>query len=294
MIFSEWTQLQHGQTAMKQKRAFTLIELLVVISIIGVLAGLILPALSTAKQYAKAATCINNLKQWGNALHIYTADNKDFLPPDGFANPETPANFVSGWYVQLADEMKLQPVYTMPWYTNGNINPDNSVWICPNNKLRSNGFELFHYCLNGFVDGTGTNKPTTLSSFQIPPASFICLRRRINRQLRRSLPEAGFVQLCTIMARIFSFSTRTLPISRPANIGILPPAGRLPIIHPLSGFRNEPPNPFRVCECEDLPSARRAKRHALEVFRSAVQILCCCVDDHPCRKSGLGTEYHRV
>ena len=134
------------------RRGFTLIELLVVIAIIAVLIALLLPAVQSAREAARRAQCINNLKQLGIALHSYH-DQQGSFPPGGMGVGGSGwawGNNGMSWRALILPQMEGNALYnsinfsqsagglgpvTMAtaWYTT------NATFLCPSDGSNQNG-----------------------------------------------------------------------------------------------------------------------------------------------------------
>ena len=92
---------------LKARHGFTLIELLVVISIIALLIGILLPALAAAREAARGATCLNNLRQMSTMLSVYTTEYDGYLPPSDLNNGYASSNgyFDGTWHQRLEASM---------------------------------------------------------------------------------------------------------------------------------------------------------------------------------------------
>jgi len=131
---------------MNAKRGFTLVELLVTITVIAVLAGLLLPALSRAKENGRRTSCAGNLSQINLAILYYASDYSDSLPVLPSPNPYP--NGVGAYYKQLVKGYLG---------LSGPASPNEKVFVCPSDPIMCTlvGHAFTSYTFNGYEVGPG-------------------------------------------------------------------------------------------------------------------------------------------
>ncbi len=116
----------------RTRRGFTLVELLVVIAIIGVMVGLLLPAVQSAREAARRMSCSNNMKQIGLALHNYHSAFKSF-PASGRPENYTANGWArkSSWFIAILPQLEQSAIYDGIDFSASSFDNMNAGWAAP-------------------------------------------------------------------------------------------------------------------------------------------------------------------
>ncbi|MEI6506356.1 MAG: DUF1559 domain-containing protein [Planctomycetota bacterium] len=149
-------------SASVRSHGFTLVELLVVIAIIGVLMGLLLPAVQSAREAGRRVTCANNQYQMAFAAIRYN-DSNGFLPGWKNALPTTSGTLFPSWPVMILPFMERNDIYKSWSLGNTSPPPYVSFFVCPSSPPDSATSPILAYAGNA---GSGSNLRSSPPAYQ--------------------------------------------------------------------------------------------------------------------------------
>jgi len=165
----------------QNKQGFTLIELLVVVAIIAILAAMLLPALQGAREKAKTAHCLNNLRQIGAAFAFYADDNNEYLCP--FSGQSYWQGLIDAYLIKRPAGATLSEMYSRVYDCPSNTNP------LPNQPPYNGGYPEYNATFEFWLS---TSAPT-IRNFRSPFRKILMFEYAAKQELELGAGSAALM-----------------------------------------------------------------------------------------------------